>query len=72
MGFNDDHSWLDTVQIYINTLTHMFIAIIAAYTSWLCIQVGPTVMSWHTWLTTIGVRMIHATTRIIIADRARI
>lgn len=48
-------SWLDKAQLYANTCNHMLIAIVAFYTTSLCLRIGPTNYSWHMWLCMIGV-----------------
>lgn len=48
-------SWLDHVQKYVNTVNHMFIAMVSTYTTYLCWQFGPNAFSLHAWLCTIGV-----------------
>lgn len=53
-------TWLDKVQLYANVANHMLIAVVAFYTTWLCLMIERepsifSVYSWHTWLCTIGV-----------------
>lgn len=52
-------TWLDKCQLYANLANHMLIAVMAFYTTWLCLILGPTTYSWHIWLCTIGVSVFN-------------
>lgn len=46
---------LEKVEVYLNTLNHMFIATVSIYLTWLCYGLGYSYLTMHMWLCTIGV-----------------
>lgn len=52
---SDSTTWLASLQIYLNNINQVFIVAISVYTTFMCVYIGPTAFSLHTWLSTIGV-----------------
>lgn len=45
------------IQVYLNTLNHVFVSVAAIYMTFLCYNSENSKITWHVWLCTLGVSL---------------